>query len=482
MKVGLEIKELLRNLAIAERNWRAAIALATLYGDFLNKNLLDCFCDLELQKNISSKVPNFPINRQLTGPVHYITEALVTGGHTPLFKAVVDAHSEFGLRPIVVARKDSPALQSLSDSGISVYIIREFEKLLSCQVFGDLYLHSNPSDIEACIFADRASTAGASIAFVNHADHAFSFQPTCETHFLEVSGLGRSITSKYRQASSQSFLGIPISMPSHHSTWSPSQEKFFLTIARREKLRPQDGSDYPHFVDVITKAYKLPLVIFGQTGSEPWWDDYQENEYLDFRGYKKLDDILPLVSTCTAYIDSIPLTGGTVLAIVGSVGAPIFSIKSMAYGYNAVETVRQISIPDLRECLDDFLVDGNLHYSQSEMSEDVMKSHSQKEFGKRVLRIHLREISDFPAWARLSDILISDIQNEFFSSLRFPFEITTKIQLTDRLAIFAKIIKRIRYLNEVSLRSIGISIMGRTGLMHRTISRIQSYFRELFLE
>ena len=479
MKTGLEIKALLRNLAIAEKNWSAAVALATLYGQFLSQNLLDDFGDLDFQKNISRKVPKFPLNRQLTGPVHYITEALETGGHTPLFKAVVNAHSKFGWQPVVVTRRDSPALDSLHGSGISVYIIEDFEELLSCQVFGDLYLYSNPSDIEACIFADRVSKAGASIAFVNHADHAFGFQPTCETHFIEVSGLGRSITSKYRQASSQSFLGIPIDMSDHHSTWSPSQGKFFLTIARREKLRPRDGADYPGFVDKITKKYKIPLVIFGQTGAEPWWNNYQENGYLNFRGYKKIDDILPLVLTCTAYIDSFPVTGGTVLATVGSVGAPIFSIKSMAYGYSAAETSRQIFIPDLEGCMDDFLVDGNLHYSLSDMSESVMNLHSLQEFEKRLLQINLGEISDFPAWARLSDILISDIRNDFFSSLMFPFEISANIQLTSRLKILTKVMRKLPYLNEVSFRSVAMSILGKTGLMHRKISKIQGLFGKL---
>ena len=479
MKTGLEIKALLRNLAIAEENWSAAVALATLYGEFLNKNLLDDFGDLDFQKNISSKVPKVPLNRQLTGPVHYITEALETGGHTPLFKAVVNAHSKFGWQPVVVARRDSPALDSLHGSGISVYIIEEFEELLSCQVLGDLYLYSNPSDIEACIFADRVSKTGASIAFVNHADHAFGFQPTCEIHFIEVSGLGRSITSKYRQASSQSFLGIPIDMSDGHSTWSPSQGKFFLTIARREKLRPRDGADYPDFVNKITKKYKIPLVIFGQSGAEPWWGNYQENEYLDFRGFKKLDDILPLASTCTAYMDSFPLTGGTVLAMVGSVGAPIFSVKSMAYGYNATETTRKISIPDLEGCLDDFLVDGNLHYSLSEMSDSVMNSHSQQEFEKRLLRINLGEITDFPDWANTSDILISDVRNDFFSSLRFPFEISANIQLANRLAILTKVMRKLPYLNDVSFRSVAMSVLGQTGLMHREISRIQGLLRKL---
>lgn len=468
-----KVAELLRDLSISARQWKESVALASLYGEFLQCNLVDRFQDYELQEKIYLKVPYFDQSKSISGNIHYITEAYATGGHTQLFFNYILAQIENGSKPCIIVRKYSTVLDRLSEAGVAIHHIEEFEDLLSYSLSGSLYLHAHPWDIEACIVADRAFKSGRCLLFfINHADHCFHFRTNSAVTYLEVSGLGRSISNQYRGISKQSFLGIPINIPP--ARWKPSQEKFLLTIARREKLRPRDGLDFPKIADSITRKHNINFIIVGQTGQEPWWSEYLSNKHFEFRGVTGAEETLNLLTGCSAYIDSFPFTGGTVLALAGTLGVPIFSLKSVAFGYNAAEIIRNRSIVEMLADLDNYLLNGRLHYKLDEISDHIQRSHSITAFRERISEIENGMVSPFPYWASLSNVGLEEVRTELFSSVRFPIEISSAISLPNRFRIIESILRLKPKLEEVSLQNILISLIGSGGQIHRTFRKIKS--------
>lgn len=480
LAAGKSIKLFLRNLALNAKDWKESIALATLYGEFQKVNLIDCFFEKKFQIEILRKVPQRSVKKVISGDVHYITIALTSGGHTELFNNLIRAQLASGCNIHVISRRNSASLSTVRNLGVKVSIVETFEELLTYKIFGSLYVHANPSDIEGCIFADRMHGLGATVRFVNHADHCFHYRPLAPVEYLEVSGLGTSISKKFRQIKRNNYLGIPMST-SQLGSWGPSPEKFLLTVARREKLRPNDEVDFPRFADEIARRYSIPFMIIGQTGREPWWCRFRGNKLLLFKGITEPVDVLFHLKTCTAYIDSFPLTGGTVLAVAGGVGVPIFSVKSSAYGYNAVEAVRLDNINSLRQSLDRYLIRAKLHYDLNSISESVTYWHSMNEFQNRVSEIQCGKLVECPVWAEPTEISLDEVRKELFSKLQFPFEISHKISFKNRVLIILRVVSKSRHMHELSLQAFIISILGLEGQLHYKIGKIRRVFKEAFI-
>ncbi|MBI1293211.1 hypothetical protein GC173_18555 [bacterium] len=472
LDTAAKIAGFLRDLAIFAEDWKESLALASLYGEFSQRNLVDKFHDYSLQNQVASKVPHLNPKKLIAGDIHYISEPYVTGGHTSLLTNYIIAQIDNGARPCVITRRDSIALSRIREAGVVVHHIEKFEKLLSCELTGALYLHAHPWDIESCILADRASGSGARILFINHADHCFHFHPNFDVTYLEVSGLGRSISQLHRGVLKQSFLGIPVNIPV--ARWKPSQETFLLTIARREKLRPRDDLNFPKIADSLTRKYNIKFIIAGQTGQESWWSEYLDNKYLDFRGSTSAEESLKLLTDCSAYIDSFPLTGGTVLALAGSLGVPIFSLKSIAYGYNAAESIRKQSISEVLTDLDNYLKKGEVHYNLDEMSDQIRAWHSMSAFRERVSKIDSGELVPFPSWAPFSNVELQEVRRELFSSVSFPMEIPISISLFTRIKIVTGVLKFLPEVQDATLRSISMSLIGQGGQIHRILQRVRS--------
>lgn len=471
-----KVAGLLRDLAISAKEWKESVALASLYGEFVQRNLVDKFQDCDLQEKISWKVPHFNPKKLISGNIHYITEPYVTGGHTQLFTTFILSQIESGARPCVITRKDSIALCRVREAGATVHHIEDFEELLTYKLAGSLYLHAHPWDIESCIVADRAFASGTRILFINHADHCFHYRPKFDVTYLEVSGLGRSISQLYRGVSKQYFLGIPVNIPA--TRWKPSQDTFLLTIARREKLRPSDDLNYPKIANLITRKYKIKLKIVGQTGREQWWSEYLDNKYFEFMGNMNTEETLKLLTDCSAYIDSFPLTGGTVLALAGSLGVPIFSLKSVAFGYNAAESIRKQNILEMLTELDNYLINGKIHYDLNEISDQIRTWHSISAFRERIAKIDSNNLAPFPSWASPSNVELQEVRRELFSSVSFPMEIPSSISLFNRMKIVAGVLKVIPSVRDATPRSISMSLIGQGGHIHRILQKIRKAFTE----
>ncbi|WP_141104945.1 hypothetical protein [Thioclava sp. IC9] len=468
----------LRSRALSSNSQSEARALAYLYGDFLSHNLTDIFVDSDFQIRMTQRYSKSKPKRELLGAVHYITNPLETGGHTQLFSRMVESQIKSGDKVSVISRVPHTIIDTLRDIGVSTYIASDLDELFEVLPTETLYLHNHPRDLDACIFADRASAAGCKVNFVNHADHTFSFQPLHRVNFLEVSGYGAAITKRYRIADSQSFIGIP-SPILEEIHWKPSAERFLVTMARRDKVRPYGDLNYPRFVNSLTLRHEIPLIIFGQTGAEPWWSEYKRNDFLEFRGYQPLENIIPFIQRSFGYIDSFPLTGGTVLTLVGSIGVPIFSLKHGAVGYNVLEQVRQSTLVDLNASLDKYLTNGILPYDLNLMKETVDMWHSDSKFQERVEKTHLNKPLDIPTWALLKDgdVDIFDVRSQLFPVTRFPFELESAIMLSTRIRILFKIFPVANFYSDLTCRSFFVSLIGRGGSIYKKMRNIIKFFQ-----
>lgn len=475
---GGKIADLIRSMAITATTPNEAVALSELYGEFMTQNLFDRFSDIEFQGLIEKKLRNFATPKKLNGNIHYITDALETGGHTPLFINIVKAQAHLGLSPQIVTRKKSWALKFAVNEEIPVHVIEDWQEIISLDISGSLYISANPSDIAACILADHAKENGASVFFVNHADHGFFFQPKLATSFLEISGLGRSISNLHRSVQSSHFLGICTGTEKNKNSWAPSHERFLLTIARKDKLRPIDGFNFPAFADKVTKAFGIKFVIFGQNGTEEWWQPYKNNRKIELMGAMPFEKIIPYIQKSYGYIDSFPLTGGSVLPAVASVGVPIFSLKGSAFGYNAVEEIRLDTEKEVFDRLDDYISKQHLFYDLSELSESVSKWHSVFSFYNRVEKIINGEVASVPSWARRQNISIQDVRKELFRDLRFNGELSSDIGIINRGRILGAFWNHRKQLCEKNWRSEVVSVLGKGSFSHTMLSKLKNGLKE----
>lgn len=457
----------LRSRVLLDGNPLQTARRAELYAAFLADNVYGSLSDKYIEeKAISELIEARGATESLKGIIHMLTDAPLSGGHTQLFLNILRAQLEAGLNPaVLITRYIDPRVEyEIRRMGVSQIYYRKQRDIPFVGIIGDLYLHVHMSDIFAIACAARAQSYGSRVFFINHADHTFSFLPLGETCQVEVSGLGHQLSAQHRGVQKQFALGIAAKGYCSPQERIPKRNHF-LTIARADKLCPSGALDFTKLADYITSTLGCTLELVGQTGRESWWAEARQNPSIIFRGTVDRNELRAAATTADGYIDSYPMTGGTVLSEIALCQIPIFAISQPFYGYSVVDRVRFTRIDDLKLALHDFVRHRRLYYDLEDLARDVTEFHCYEAFSDRVRKLHSGVTCDIPPFWENYNTSLSDVQILFSARLKVQIPCYVDLPLTDRLMYSIFSIGRMNEKIYFKIKQFSYNIIGRDSLI-----------------
>lgn len=287
---------------------------------------------------------------------HVCTDIYEKGGHTLLLFEYIRAldippftQSLYVTRPSFANSKNYPASKiSLVDfAALSGEYSRRLLSLLNhvaCSQAVLLYIH--PDDIISALVTRICGKLHINTIFVNHADHAFSYGRDSANLIVEVSGFGFHMTRHVYRDKPQSFVGIPISIdPPHHDNALPlalPSNKTILSIGGSHKYRPNSMQSFPRFLSKLLSKSSLHAIIVGSTGMESWWRSLSQDARAKVHFIPSLthSQCMNLMKTADIYVDSFPVTGGTVFTQAFLSGCNVFGISNDSSGYSFADCLK----------------------------------------------------------------------------------------------------------------------------------------------
>jgi len=363
-----------RHRALAVNDADESLRLAAQYGFLRRLNNDGVYTDPEFEvtlwEHLAPRMPRLAA-RPTADVVHVLTEVSDFGGHTKLALAWLRLRARRDVQKVLVTRQSTPRFQqALDEIGVQRCVLtgtpaeRLAQLIAGVDKATTIVLHIHPEDVVAALAARAAREAGRQVLFLNHADHLFSFGVSASDCLLEVSGFGWLKTRTARAAFRQSFVGIPLDTRDTASLdaepRSPSGP--ILTVGSPQKYRPNGQANFPEFINRLARHVGNELHLIGPSGFEPWWDtlDIEIRNRIVFHGPLPFEETRARVAKCAAYVDSFPMTGGTMFQQAFMSGAPSFGLKTAVGGYGLVDVLRLATISDLVEAVADAVTNANI--------------------------------------------------------------------------------------------------------------------------
>ncbi len=335
------------------------VAAAVMYGRILWGNHIGIYRDDFFESHIFSNGKWNGITPVVGKRIlHVISKPYATGGHTRLMERLFEFAPEESSVLVTQSCASSDNLRGgvasraiFSEQGFS---IREMAAYMAgCQ---QVCLHINPNDIKAAVAARIAKEYfGVHVVFVNHADHVFSYGYAAADVIAEVSGFGVQLSALHARGLS-SFLGIPLAVQDFPQVGRPQGVRI-LSAASPLKYEPVMGVSFPEFArKLLTLNESVQIQVIGPQRSDPWWRSVLE----DFPGRLqifdalKYDQYIESVKEASLYIDSFPMTGGTALPEVRSMGVAVAGLHVGVEGYTPLDAVRCDSEMALIKDIEDY--------------------------------------------------------------------------------------------------------------------------------
>ena len=422
----------LRAICLSQKRPADALSAARVYARYCTTNIPSWLEDVALEEALYARFcSSNEVRSRFEGAAFVATALHDVGGHSKWGLAFLKALAAAGRAPSVVITStiSKTIRQQVEALGVEVFVPDRWDDLLTMEVSGELYLCIANDDIVSALLAQRMAAAGRRIIFCNHTDHTFSLGAVRTRELIEVSGFGYELSQRGRTFTAQSFAGIPIKVEqsergSERSPASDRREEFrLLTIGRSGKLKPSMRHNFADFAVWVVRNLSDSYLIIGRTGLERWWGDRLKDTRIDRRPGMGWDEIETLLPGIDAYIDSFPLTGGTVLSEIALTGLPIFGIKDIPRGWSAADSVMSEDVEHLQETLLAFRQEGQLPYDPAALRQLVVKEHSQEVFESRVRAFLLGDPVPLPEWARQSTEAIDSFREVLaaseFAAIRF---------------------------------------------------------------
>lgn len=338
------------------QNTQSAFALAEWMATLLWKNHCGIYRQDELETTLLGKIPQLPLEPPNSAAdqeqeMHLATEVYRSGGHSPLMAHLISLAD----RPTQVLLTRMQDLDTAATVlGIPVDQVHgvghETNPVAQVHALVRLLIRSNrvivsihPNDVLAAVALRMAKQlrSDLQIGFVNHADHVYSVGIGAADKVFEISAYGWGLRQVRRTHAQSSFMGIPIQprAPSHRDTTDRDAPEF-LSGGSPYKFRPLPGMSLPPVLSKLLAEHpRATLTVLGPKGRDWWWwalrarkgSRVQVQQAIPKERYQQL------LSSCTIYIDSHPILGGTALPEALMSGCHVAGIRGVAWGYSLAD-------------------------------------------------------------------------------------------------------------------------------------------------
>lgn len=396
----------------------AALALSEWLATFLWKNPTGIYRLDELETGLLVHCPPLQLPAADHEPtdeteLHVATEVYAFGGHTSLMRQLIHAGPDSAralltgmLDPAIAAtRLGLPLnrLQVLEPSADRWQRIGRLAQTMSRH--RKVILHIHPNDLVAALAVRwlKQHAPHTRVLFVNHADHAFSVGIGAADRVLEISRYGWSLRGRRGTELRSTFMGIPIAQPastprSAHGIDTDSEPAGNVTLlsgGSAYKYKPVEGMSLPSaFGKLLRQHPEFKVTVIGPSKRDWWWWWLRCSQPTRFRLTPLMpkDAYMSQLRTCTIYVDSHPLLGGTAFPEALMRGCRIAGIRGLAWGYSPADELCSASEDGfLRQC--DALAQSEpeaLAY-QEQVREKCIMSHDPQRVRSRLTHALLND-------------------------------------------------------------------------------------------
>jgi hypothetical protein len=335
----------------------SSILLAEWLARFLFSNYCGIYTLARVENALVSRFDLVAFAGQRKAVLHVATELYAHGGHTRLMKNLVGA-VDCTMRQTAITRaterNDIAHLLDIPPEEVRVFAeTDEARKVVALAMyfvqFERLVLHLHPDDVTAAVAVGLAkkSFPHLKVFFVNHSDHTFSSAIASADCVLEISAYGLSLAEARGVAGRGSFIGIPIA-PAGAKDQSLRTAGLVLTGGSAYKFRPDGhGGLASAFAALLSADKSLSIVAIGPRKGDYWWWPLKLRFPGRFRSIARVPymEYLRLLSSCSLYVDSYPVTGGTAFTEALMGGAKVSGRTGGPNGYGMADKLRRNGEP-----------------------------------------------------------------------------------------------------------------------------------------
>lgn len=350
---NLVIQALIRQRQAVDSH--SAMALSEWLATFLWKNNTGIYRLDELetallphcQRLLSDMVHAPPNDTEL----HVATEVYEFGGHTSLMRQLIHAGPDSACALLTSMRDPAVAsarlglpterVQLLEPASDKWQRVRMLAQAMSRHK--RVILHIHPNDLVAALAVRLLKQHAPHMRFllVNHADHGFSVGIGAADRILEISRYGWSLRARRDSESRSTFLGIPIPSPESIVRGDePGREVSILSGGSAYKYKPAQGMSLPStFGKLLRRHPDFRVTVIGPSKRDWWWWPLRFVQPFRFN----LTPLMPKeaymaqLRSCTIYVDSHPLLGGTAFPEALMRGCRIAGIRGLVWGYSPAD-------------------------------------------------------------------------------------------------------------------------------------------------
>ncbi len=369
--LGVRLQHLVDDVLVRlseSQNVESAFALGGWLATLLWKNHSQIYRLDELETTLLEMVP--PPLASTPGPresveaeVHLATEIFRSGGHSPLMAHLI-RHADRPVKVLLTRMQDTDTaaqvlgvsphqVQSAGHLTDSVTRLHELVRQLVANNRVIASLH--PNDVLGAVALRMAKRlrSDLQIGFVNHADHVYSAGIGAADTVFEISTYGWSLREVRQTESCASFMGIPIKPHASNQRNALDQGgPSFLSGGSPYKFRPLPGMSLPPVLSNLLASHPdSTLTVLGPKGRDWWWWPLR----IQRGGRVRIQPAVPkeqyqqLLNSCTIYIDSHPIPGGTALPEALMAGCDVAGIQGVVWGYSPAD---ELLSPDPQGFLD----------------------------------------------------------------------------------------------------------------------------------
>lgn len=293
--------------------------------------------------------------------IHLATEVYRSGGHTPLMAHLIEQTD----RPVEVlltrmtdvdlaAQVLAVPADRVHSAGHHAHPVARVHALTQGLLKGDRVIASlHPNDVLGAVALRmaKAMRPDLSIGFMNHADHIFSAGIGACDHVFEISSYGWGLRDARGTTETSSFVGIPI-RPRVAIQVTPTkadESPTLLTGGSPYKFRPLPGLSLPPVLAELMKRHaSARLTVLGPRSRDWWWWPLRASfgRRVEVRQALPKEHYQQLLGSCTIYIDSHPIPGGTALPEALMAGRNVAGIRGVVWGYSCADELLDTSPTD----------------------------------------------------------------------------------------------------------------------------------------
>ena len=347
----------------------SALALSQWLATFLWKNNTGVYRLDDIETALLRHCPTFETVASgasaSDAELHVATEVYPFGGHTSLMRQLILTGPENACALLTGMNDRAVAASRLGLAAHRIIMLepstdpwqRIAQLAQAMSGHEQVILHIHPNDLLSALAVRllKQHTPNTRVSLVNHADHAFSVGVGAVDRILEISRYGWSLRADRGSKSRSTFIGIPIAQPeSIANSDGPSDEIKLLSGGSAYKYKPVPGMSLPAtFGKLLRQHPNFRVTVIGPSKRDWWWWPLRLSQGARFNLTQLMpkDAYMALLRSCTIYVDSHPLLGGTAFPEALMRGCRVAGIRGLAWGYSpADELCSDSEATFMRQC------------------------------------------------------------------------------------------------------------------------------------